>query len=71
MFRKGNKSNTNNSVIQTADTHRSQQALAELVQILFNQPLLTILLLQTIGPAIVVAYFWDSVPQTTLLSWMI
>ncbi|MCK5335383.1 MAG: hybrid sensor histidine kinase/response regulator [Gammaproteobacteria bacterium] len=70
MFRKGNKSNTNNSVIQTADTHRSQQALAELVQILFNQPLLTILLLQTIGPAIVVAYFWDSVPQTTLLSWI-
>ena len=50
---------------------RSQQILSELAQILFYQPLITIMLCQVIGVLVLTVYFWGIVPYIELVSWSV
>lgn len=61
--------NTNTTVHHSADIDRSQQVLTELAQILFYQPLNTIMVCQLIITAIMVAFFRNIVPYNQLLIW--
>ena len=61
--------NTNTTVHRSADIDRPQQVLAELAQILFYQPLNTIMVCQLIITAIMVAFFRNIVPYNQLLIW--
>lgn len=51
--------------------NRSQQILAELAQILFYQPLITVMLLQIIGTGIITTFLWNTVPRIELLIWAV
>jgi len=53
------------------DTNRSQMILIELAQIIFYQPLYTILISQIIGVLVISVYFLDIVPRLELLSWAV
>ncbi|MDH5408255.1 MAG: ATP-binding protein, partial [Gammaproteobacteria bacterium] len=57
------------TVHRSADIDRPQQVLAELAQILFYQPLNTIMVCQLIITAIMVAFFRNIVPYNQLLIW--
>lgn len=48
---------------------RTERVLAELAQILFYQPLITIMLCQIIGIIVMSLYFWQSVADWILISW--
>lgn len=51
--------------------NRPQQVLAELAQILFYQPLMTVMVLQLLATGIMVVFFWNIVPHNELLTWAV
>ncbi len=66
--------NKTTSLQQTNDdvtAHRSQQVLAELAQILFYQPLMTVMVLQIIATGIISAFFWNIVPHNEVIIWAV
>jgi len=57
--------------VHSATANRPQQVLAELAQILFYQPLITIMFLQLIITCIMVAFYRNIVPFNELLIWAV
>lgn len=54
---------------ETSRNNRAQQVLAELAQILFYQPLMSVMLMQIAGTGVITAFLWNTIPADELLVW--